>query len=245
MFSRLEYEVKQNNWVRAGFRLYRWDRPNKPPVFMACDGQSWKAACWVSDSEGVKLPEGNGNGKGMRTPADVFGQYPDNSQGVCAPFPCPSPTPCPPSPSPVPSASPSASPNPQATPATCPPLRRVGGGLFACQHKGVSKPCSDLAEGDEAVIDTTHHFGRRQAASCDEPWDTACGGRICSGTGTAFDVQRGQGCVESGTHQLDCKNMARGSYRVVACALVPYVDAEGFPVDTSNVECTTIEWDVR
>ena len=160
---------------------------------------------------------------------------------------CPDCTPAP-QPTPCPAASPSpGAPNPQATPATCPPLARVGGGLYACQRNGVQKSCGDLVAGDKAELDSTHHFGRRQVASCDEPWDTACGGRMCDDIvgGTKFIVERGDNCRKSSTHQLTCAPLVSGGYRIRLCANDDYRDQLGQPVNTSQTECTVVEFEVR
>lgn len=159
-FSRLEWEVGNNNWVRVRPRLYRWDRPSKPPVFMACDGQSWRAACWVSDADGQPLPSGGG-GRGMRTPADVFGQWPENSQGVCPAFPCPVATPCP-------SPTPGPTPSPQPAPSGAPPIDPVTGNYpmppegvcpawfaDAVSHVGISVLTQRKCQGRDAPPDCT------------------------------------------------------------------------------------------
>lgn len=156
---------------------------------------------------------------------------------------CPSPSPIP-----LPVPSPGATPKPGPTPATCPRLARVGGGLFACQNS-VSQPkaCSELQAGDVAVIDSTHHFGRRTVASCDEPHDLACGGRICDDqtNGTKFTVLAGGSKVrKTGTHQLKIGPLVRGLHRIELCANDDYRDALGQPVDTAGAECTVVEFSV-
>lgn len=165
---------------------------------------------------------------------------------ICQP---PSPAPVP-SPTPTPDTGPSPGPTPKpgATPATCPRLARVGGGLFACQNS-VSQPkaCSELQAGDVAVLDSTHHFGRRTVASCDEPHDLACGGRICDDqtNGTKFTVLAGGSKVrKTGTHQLKIGPLVRGLHRIELCANDDYRDALGQPVDTAGAECTVVEFSV-
>lgn len=174
---------------------------------------------------------------------------PINDGDVCEPG-CSKtpPSPCAPPPAPQASPLPGASPNPQATPATCPPLMRVGGGLFNCQRNGIPKSCDGpLDEGDKVTLDSTHHFGRRTASACDEPWDKPCGGRMCDDTngGTKFIVERGEACRQTGTHQLTCGPLVRGPYRIRLCPNDDYRDQLGQKVDTSQAECTVVEFDVR
>lgn len=156
-------------------------------------------------------------------------------------------TPVPPVASPSPIASP-GNPAPQATPGFCPALARVGGGLYNCQRKGVPKDCKGPFDaGDRVTLDSTHHFGRPNVASCDEPTDPACGGRMCDDiiNGTKFIVEQGANCGKSGTHQLTCAPLVAGHYRVQLCPNDDYRDQLGQPVNTSGAKCTVVEWDAQ
>lgn len=195
-------------------------------------------------------------GKEYFDPRTCFTVWPDgslrnkryiNDGTVCDPPGCSKepPVPCV---SPKPSSPPS-SPDPQATPATCPPLMRVGGGLYNCQRNGIPKSCdAPLDAGDHVTLDSTHHFGRRTASACDEPWDKPCGGRICDDqtNGTKFTVIRGgSDCRKTGTHQLTCAPLVSGRHLIRLCPNDDYRDAHGQQVDTARAECTDVEFDVR
>jgi hypothetical protein len=199
-------------------------------------------------------PGGNAALREYVDPKTCFMVWPDGSlrnkryhlDGTICPA-CPPVAPCNPPESPESSPAP---PNPQATPATCPPLMRVGGGLFNCQRNGIPKPCDGpLTDGDRVTLDSTHHFGRRTASACDEPHDKPCGGRMCDdivrGTNFVLESDPGGNCRKTGTHQLTCGPMSSGHYRINLCAPDGYQDQLGQPVNTSQSECTLVQWDVQ